>query len=310
MNDRHLKYILEIAKQGSITAAAENLYISQPSLSSLLALVEEELGARIFDRSRVPLTLTHEGEQYVEAAAKILGTLRDLQAKINDMKESISGRFNIDCGSQQSPFIIPRLLPVLVKKYPEVAFKFEESDLAHREKFLLNGMLDAALTTGKINHANVECLPISKQEMLLFSPSDFTPPELIYVPDREYPCVDLSLLPPKHFVLMKKRHRIRTKQDAILNGNSHVPLTILETDNLQTCARMVESGFFFTLLPHVKPESDRIQANKYSFKGDYRQTLYLCYRKNTYHSRILDGVITTIVEILGDISAEVPGTRL
>jgi DNA-binding transcriptional LysR family regulator len=218
------------------------------------------------------------------------------------MKESISGRFNIDCGPQQSPFVVPHLLPVLMKKYPAVAFKFEESDLSHREKFLLNGMLDIALTTGKINHANVACIPVRKQEMLLFTPSDFTPPGLARVPDRGYPCVDLGLLTPKHFVLMKKQHRIRTVQDSILNDNSYVPLTILETDNLQTCIRMAESGFSLTLLPYIKSESDRIHANRYSFKGDYRQTLYLCYRKNTYRSRIMDGVINTTVELLGDVS--------
>ena len=217
---------------------------------------------------------------------------------------------HIDCGSQQSPFVIPRLLPVLVKKYPAVEFKFEESDLSHREKFLLNGMLDMALTTSKINQANVECIPVSKQEMLLFTPPDFTPPNLIHIPDRGYPCVDLGLLPPKHFVLMKKRHRIRIMQDAILNGNSHVPLMILETDNLQTCIRMVESGFCFTILPYVKPESDRIQANKYSFKGDYRQTLYLCYRKNAYHSRIMDGVINTTVELVNDVYPDAPCANL
>jgi DNA-binding transcriptional LysR family regulator len=163
-------------------------------------------------------------------------------------------------------------------------------------------MLDIALTTGKINHANVECVPVRKQEMLLLAPSDFIPPELIPIPDRSYPCVDLGLLTPKHFVLMKKRHRIRTLQDAVLNDSSYVPLTILETDNFQTCIKMVESGFSFTLLPYIKSESDRIQANKYSFKGDYRQTLYLCYRKNTYHSRIMDGVINTTVELLGDVN--------
>jgi LysR family hydrogen peroxide-inducible transcriptional activator len=310
MNDRHLKYILEIAKQGSITAAAENLHISQPSLSSLLVQVEEELGARIFDRSRVPLTLTHEGEQYVEAAVKILGTLRDLQARINDMKESISGQFNIDCGPRQSPFVIPQLLPVLVKKYPEVEFKFEESDLSHREKFLLNGMLDIALTTSKISHANVECIPVRKLEMLLVTPSDFTPPELINIPDRSYPCIDMSLLTPKRFALMKKRHRIRTMQDTILNDNGYVPLTIFETDNFQTCIRMAESGFSFTLLPYVKSESEKVQANKYSFKGNYRQALYLCYRKNAYRSRIMDEVINTTVELLSDVYTDTPGDNL
>jgi DNA-binding transcriptional LysR family regulator len=90
------------------------------------------------------------------------------------MEESVSGRFNIDCGSLQSPFVIPQLLPVLVEKYPEVQFKFEESNLSHREKFLLNGMLDLAFTTSKINQTNVECIPVSKQEILLFAPSDFT----------------------------------------------------------------------------------------------------------------------------------------
>jgi hypothetical protein len=99
-------------------------------------------------------------------------------------------------------------------------------------------------------------------------------------------------------------------QDVILSDNSHAPLTILETDNLQTCVRMVESSFFFTLLPRVKPESDSIQANKYSLKGDYRQTLYICYRKNTYHSRIMDGVINTTVKLLGDVYADVPSDNL
>jgi LysR family hydrogen peroxide-inducible transcriptional activator len=216
------------------------------------------------------------------------------------MKESISGRINIDCGPQQSPFVIPQLLPILAEKYPKVEFKFEESDQSHREKFLLNGMLDMILTTGKINHPNVECIPVRKQEMLLFAPSGFTPPEPIQVPDRSYPCIDLGLLTPKHFVLMKKRHKIRITQDAILNDSGHVPLTVLETDNLQTCVRMVESGFSFTMLPHVKCESDRVQANKYSFKRDYRQTLYLCYRKNTYYSRSMDGMIHTTVELLSD----------
>ncbi|MDR1443857.1 MAG: LysR family transcriptional regulator [Treponema sp.] len=298
MNDRHLKYILEIAKEGSITAAAENLHISQPSLSSLLAQVEEELNARIFDRSRVPLTLTYEGEQYVEAAVKILGTLRDLQAKINDTKKSICGRFNIDCGPQQSPFLAPFLLPVLTEKYPKVEFKIEESDHSHREELLLNGVLDIIFCTGKITHANVECIPVRDEEILLLSPRDFVPPKMKQIKGRGYPCVDLSRVEKKRFVLMKKHHKMRTLQDAVLTDNGYVPDIILETDNWQTCIRFVESGFAFTLFPNIRSELDKVQTNKYSLSGDYRQTLYLCYRKNAYRSRIMDEFIKTTLELL------------
>jgi DNA-binding transcriptional LysR family regulator len=298
MNDRHLKYILEIAKEGSITAAAENLHISQPSLSSLLAQVEGELNARIFDRSRVPLTLTYEGEQYVAAATKILRTLRDLQAKINDTKKSLCGHFTIDCGPQQSPFLAPLLLPVLTEKYPKMEFKIEESDHSHREELLLNGVLDIVFCTDKITHANVECIPVRDEEILLLAPRNFVPPKIKHIKCRRYPCIDLSRLEKKRFVLMKKHHKMRVLQNVVLNDNGYVPDIILETDNWQTCVRFVESGFAFTLLPNIRSESDKVQTNKYSLSGDYRQTLYLCYRKNAYYSRIMDEFIKTTFDLL------------
>jgi DNA-binding transcriptional LysR family regulator len=299
VNDRHLKYILEIVKEGNITAAAEKLHISQPSLSNLLATVEDEIGVRIFDRTVMPLSLTYEGEQYVEAATKILRTIRDFQAKINDMKESISGRFSIGCGPQQSPYIIPLLLPVLIKKYPGVEFKFEERNPNHLEGFLLRGMLDAVLCAGKINNANIECLPARKEEFLLLAPSDFIPPKQRRIKGREYPLIDFAPLKEKHFAFIKQGHRLRVMQDAIVKDNGCIPHTLLETDSWLTCLRLVERGVAFTLLPNIRSETARIQK-KYSFNGDYWWTLYLCYRKNAYYSRIMDGFVQTALGLLRD----------
>ncbi|MDR2375765.1 MAG: LysR family transcriptional regulator [Treponema sp.] len=301
MNDRHFKYILEIVKEGSVTAAAENLHISQPSLSNLLATVEDEIGARIFDRTVIPLSLTYEGELYVEAVTKILGMLRDFQTKINDMKESISGRFSIGCGYQQSPYIISTLFPVLTEKYPAVEFKFEEQQNPdHLEEFLLRGMLDAVLCIGKINNTNVECLPIRKEAILLLAPGDFIPSKLRHTKGREYPLVDFALLKEKNFVLMKKGHRLRVLQDTILKDNGCIPNIVLETDSWLTCLRLVERGVAFTLLPNIKSETARTQAISYSLNGDYWWTLYLCYRKNAYYSRIMDGFVKTTLNLFSD----------
>ncbi len=107
MNDRQLRYILEIAREGGISQAAQKLYISQPSLSGLLAHVEKEIGAKLFDRSVTPIVPTYAGEKYIEAAEKILMTMEELQNLIGDIGQSRKGRMRVGCGPQHSPFIIP-----------------------------------------------------------------------------------------------------------------------------------------------------------------------------------------------------------
>ena len=71
MNEKHMQYILAVLREGSVTAAAKKLYISQPSLSQAIKAAEASLGAPIFDRTTDPMTLTPAGQLYVEAARQI-----------------------------------------------------------------------------------------------------------------------------------------------------------------------------------------------------------------------------------------------
>ena len=73
MNIKHAQYMLTVMQEGSITAAAKKLYISQPSLSQMIKLVETNLGTPIFNRSTDPITLTYAGEKYIEAAKDLEG---------------------------------------------------------------------------------------------------------------------------------------------------------------------------------------------------------------------------------------------
>lgn len=86
MTDRQLKYIVAIAEAGSISLAAKRLYISQPSLSSLLSHVEDEIGVLLFDRDTSPLKPTYAGEQYIAAAKQILGIQRNLDSHFADIR--------------------------------------------------------------------------------------------------------------------------------------------------------------------------------------------------------------------------------
>lgn len=86
MNERHIEYVLTIVREGSITAASRKLYVTQPSLSQTIKLIERNLGAEIFNRKTEPISVTPAGQKYIEAAQKVLDIERGLQQEIGRMK--------------------------------------------------------------------------------------------------------------------------------------------------------------------------------------------------------------------------------
>lgn len=82
MNERHIQYVLTIVQEGSFSAASKKLYVSQPSLSQTVKLIERDLGAEIFERHAKSLSITPAGKKYIEAARKIWNIQQDLQQEI------------------------------------------------------------------------------------------------------------------------------------------------------------------------------------------------------------------------------------
>lgn len=86
MNEKHIQYVLTVMREGSITAASKKLYVSQPSLSQTIKLIERDLGAEIFNRRTMPISLTLAGEKYVKAAREIEDIKRCLYEEIRTME--------------------------------------------------------------------------------------------------------------------------------------------------------------------------------------------------------------------------------
>ena len=85
ITERHIEYVLTIVREGSITAASRKLYVSQPSLSQTIKLIERNLGAEIFNRRTEPISITPAGEMYIEAARKVLAIEEALRQEIGRM---------------------------------------------------------------------------------------------------------------------------------------------------------------------------------------------------------------------------------
>ena len=88
MNTRHAQLVLAVVREGSFTAAAKSLFVTQPTLSQQIRQIEQQLGQPIFERGTTPVSLTPAGQIYVQSARRFL----QIEAQMNESLAALSGR--------------------------------------------------------------------------------------------------------------------------------------------------------------------------------------------------------------------------
>ena len=107
MTSRELEYIKTVADEKSISSAARKLYIAQPSLSQSLQRIEENLGAKLFNRTPSGLTLTYAGERCYQMACQVLKIYSDFEAEISDINQLKTGRIVMGTTNHLGTVILP-----------------------------------------------------------------------------------------------------------------------------------------------------------------------------------------------------------
>lgn len=120
MVDQIARYVYEVYRQKSVSLAAQKLFLSQPALSAAIKKAEKELGAPIFNRKTLPFSLTAEGKIYIETVERMLQLEAESADRIRDIREVQGGTLTIATASHLSYFVIPRILEVYHRNYPQV----------------------------------------------------------------------------------------------------------------------------------------------------------------------------------------------
>src|SRR6516162_498305 len=113
---RQLQYLSAVADLLSFRKAAEQCHVSQPSLSAQLAELESAFGVRVFERDRRRVMLTSAGQELVERARKLLAEADELQEAARRVGDPLSGSMRIGIIPTISPYLLPRIAPVLRKE--------------------------------------------------------------------------------------------------------------------------------------------------------------------------------------------------
>ena len=130
------KYVYEVYKERSFTKAAQNLYISQPSLSARIKKIEEIIGEPLFDRSTTPLQLTEVGKVYIEAAEEITQIEQRVENYINDLAGLKTGNLAVGASTLFAAYVVPSLITKFNQKFPDVHIQLIEGNTAELEEML------------------------------------------------------------------------------------------------------------------------------------------------------------------------------
>jgi DNA-binding transcriptional LysR family regulator len=143
---RQLRYAIAAARHGSLTAAAESLHVSQPSISMAITQIEQHFDRQVFVRQRgAGVSLTAFGQSVI-AKAKEIVTKVDSLAALADEGAAISGEFVLGCFEDLAPYCVPPILARLAHKHPAISVIVREAGFDAIGRHLEDGSVDLALT--------------------------------------------------------------------------------------------------------------------------------------------------------------------
>jgi len=147
-NLRHLKYIVEAARLGSITEASRQLRVSQPAISAAIRGFEEEFRIRLFVRNPSQgLGLTPSGRHFVTRARELLGNANDFENLFSESEDvHLAGRLELACYAAPAPLLVPNLIQYFAKDYQDIKIGLHEGNMEQVATWLKDGTADLGLT--------------------------------------------------------------------------------------------------------------------------------------------------------------------
>lgn len=247
MEIRHMQYLVTIAEYRSITRAAEVLYVSQPSLSHCVAKAEKELGARLFDRSTSPMTLTYAGETFVNLARQILQLNQTLEQEFRDISQNMKGRLRIGMPHERATFMLPEIIPRFSGEYPMIDLQVITGSRSSLFKALDQGRADFVIVPYRGGDPEYTLLPVAEEDLLLVAKKGTIPPSMLCTPGH----VELSKTGALKYIMLQRGHAIRHHVEELF-AEAHIsPDVQLETSSNLTALRLAAAGVGVAIVPRM-----------------------------------------------------------
>ncbi|CAM4191648.1 LysR family transcriptional regulator [Gillisia limnaea] len=291
MTITQLQYVLAVAEHQNFTKAALKVFVTQPTLSMQIQKLEDELGVRIFDRSKKPIQLTETGRKIVNQARNIVNESDRIQDIVDQQKGFIGGTFRIGIIPTVMPTLLPMFLNNFIKKYPKVKLNIEELNTDTIIERLKEGHLDAAIAATPLEMENIKEQVLYYEPFVAYIPQSHRLSKLEKLKIEDLDIDDILLLEDGHCF-----------KDGILNlcktsKKSNDDHFQLESGSFETLVKLANEGLGMTLLPylHTLDLNENEKKNLKMFQEPVpAREVSLIYNKSELKIHIIEALKNTI----------------
>jgi LysR family hydrogen peroxide-inducible transcriptional activator len=239
---RQLEYLVAVADALHFGRAARACAVTQPALSAQLRALEEQLGVRLFERSRRGVRATGAGARVILRTRAALRALDEVVAAAAALREPLSGPLQLGVIPTIAPYLLPRWLPRVRRAYPALELYLHEDRTARLLRRLREGELDLALLALPVEGHDLESLPLFEEPFLLAAP-------------RAHPLararrpVAESELAGEVVLLLEDGHCLREQALSVCRHAGAREAEQVRASSLGTLVQMVANGLGLTLIP-------------------------------------------------------------
>ena len=294
MEFKILEYMIAIADAGSVTKAAEKLFISQSGLNQQLIKVEKELGTPLFYRSKKEMRLTHAGKIYIENARRILKMAQNCVTQINDLSEHPRGTISFGLPFEHGADLFIDISEAFSKKYPDVAVFMIEQTVSQMQERVRTDQLDLAfvMQNGNPSPQHFDFIHLCSEKLVLGIPKKHPLAQYAAPPGKPLRTMELERLKNDKFAFMFSGSTMRSVIDPLFTEAGFVPNIRFETVMNNVLYRLVSKGLCCTILPQSYARKDSSTAWFY-LEGDPHWEWYVIFP----NSRVLSSADKYLIEL-------------
>ena len=251
LTEREIEYLTEIRRQKGIARASKILYISQPSLSQILAKIENRLGAELFYRNSGGVEETERGRRFLDQAEELADIFRKLRRELEEFQEMKKGLVSFGIPINLGTSLLPKVLPRFASLYPGVEVIFHENNSVELDKMVLNGKTDFNIMHFQEKKENLNYEKLEVDPFCLAVPAAWRIKLGLPKPDSGYEIggEELKGLESFPFVMVSRGQKLRQTADGILAQANVKPEICCTTKSMETAKRLCAEGMGLTLLP-------------------------------------------------------------
>ena len=293
MTIQQMEYIVAVNKYRHFVTASEKCGVTQPTLSTMIQRLEDELGIKIFDRNKHPVEPTPMGLRIIKQAEQTLVEIKKIKEIVQSETQGMSGNLKIGIIPTLAPYILPDFIDIFTKKYPQIELSVSELRTQTLIEEVTRGNIDMVIAATPLNNDNLLEIPLFYERFYAYFSDKNS--------DHAY-SLSADNMPQEDLWVLQEGHCIRN-QTFNFCKNFSLYNKKYEAGNIDNLIRIVDKNGGYSVIPelHIPFLNEKQKNNVVEIANPPAvREVSLVVQKDFIKERMLNAVADTIKEIIPD----------